>query len=120
MAIRDFEKYFSEIKAQYFEMKEDLAEFNQMFKDGHITEDRLKQTIEYVDVLEENYNRLLYVETLLKKRRRTSKKQQKLDEALTKELTDKKADAESVKAENKEALDKIVKHLEALKSGKDL
>lgn len=116
MAIRDFENYFSSIKKQYFEMKENLAEFNDMFEKGQITEDRLKETKDYIDMLEENYNRLLYVEVLLRKRKTSTKKQQKIDEALLKELKEKKADKEAVKAENDEANKQIREHLEALKS----
>lgn len=117
MAIKDFENYFNTVKKQYFEMKSDLAEYEQMFKDGHITEDRLNDTKYYIDKLEENYNRLLYVETLIRKRNKLTKKQAELDKSLLEELKGKKADEESVKQENKDCLDKIKSNLESFKKG---
>lgn len=115
MAIKDFEKYFSDIKNQYFEMKENLAEFEQRFKDGHITEDRLQTVKENIEVVEDNYQKLLYVELLLKKRKRQSKKQQKTDEALLNGLSVAGADGTAVKSENKSAIEKIRTNLEYLK-----
>ena len=61
MALIDFKRYMFQVEAQYVEMKEDLKDFEQALKDGYITEDKLVSVREYVEMLEQNYKRLLYI-----------------------------------------------------------
>lgn len=104
MAIRDFEDYFSSVKKEYFEMKEVLAEFEQLFRDGHITEDKLKDTEDYVARVKENYDRLLYVEFLIRKRKGRKNRN---DERLQEYLKSVKADEGGVVEENRENIERI-------------
>ena len=107
MAVKDVRKYYVSVQAQYLEMKGDLADFDEAFKEGHITEEKLTAVKEDVAKVEENYNRLAYIIYLLGLRKRTSKKQAGKDAALLKALTDDKADEASVEAENEGSIAKL-------------
>ena len=74
MALIDFKRYMFQVEAQYVEMKNDLTDFEKALKDGYITEEQLKSVKEDVDIIEQNYRRLLYVAFLLEIPKRNSKK----------------------------------------------
>lgn len=74
MALIDFKRYMFQLEAQYVEMKNDLIDFEKALKDGYITEDQLESVKEDVDVIEQNYKRLLYAAFLLEIPKRNSKK----------------------------------------------
>lgn len=65
MAKRDVREYCFIMLRQYLELKEDLADFEQAFKDGYITEDKLTEVKNDVNRLKENYDRLVYICYLL-------------------------------------------------------
>lgn len=116
MAVRDFKQYLVKIQGQYLEMKNDLADFNQAFKDGHITEDQLNAAKEDVNILEQNYQRLLYAEYLLEIPNRKSKKakHKKANTKLENAFIEMKADEDSVFEENKCALNHLRAELKKL------
>lgn len=116
MAVADFKKYLVKIQGQYLEMKADLADFNEAFEKGHITEDQLQTAKDDVYIVEQNYQRLLYVAYLLEMPRRNSKKEKyaKANKKVTKALSEMKADEQSVFDENKSALDHLRAELKEL------
>jgi len=121
MAVRDFKKYLVKIQGQYLEMKADLADFDEAFRNGHITEEQLKTAKDDVYVVEQNYQRLLYVAYLLEMPRKEAKKEKyaRANKKVTKALSEMKADEQSVFDENKSALDHLRKELKELtKKGK--
>lgn len=116
MAIRDFKKYLLKVQSQYLEMKADLSDFDAAFRDGHITEDRLRAAKDDVYAIEQNYQRLLYVAYLLEMPRRESKKPAyaRANKRVATALSDMKADEKSVVDENKSSLDRLRAELKKL------
>lgn len=65
MAIRDFNLYLANIQAQVLATKNDLADFEQGLKDGHVTEQQVEDLRAEYQRMDDNYQRLLYVGYLL-------------------------------------------------------
>lgn len=113
MAIRHVRNYYYTMQAQYLEMQNDLADFEQAFKDGHITEDRLADVKTDMALVQANYDRLRYImylfslpnkETKERKHNRSIKQQAELFKKFN-------ADLESVKQENESTIQEINKNL---------
>lgn len=111
MAVKDVRNYYLTMQAQYLEMKEDLADYDQAFKDGHITEDQLEIIKEEIADIETNYNRLRYIIYLLSlpnkkqnKKRFLNSRQAKQTEEYFKNLN---ATSAAVEAENNATLEQI-------------
>lgn len=106
MAIRDVKEYYFKMLAQYIEMKNDLADFEQALKDGFITEEQMQTAFEEVNKVQQNYERLSYIMYLLNLPNRKSKRKRPTtaDSALMAEFKHRKADIEAVSAENCDAL----------------
>ena len=119
MAIKDVREYFYTMQAQYLEMKSDLADYNQAFQDGHITEEQLDIVKADIAEIEKNYQRLAFIVHLLGIRKKRSKKQLLLDTALEKELATRGADNTSVETENKEKIEQIKAKLDILIDNKE-
>ena len=120
MAVRDVKEYYFKMLAQYVEMKNDLADFEQALKDGFITEDQMQAAIEEVNALQLNYDRLTYIMYLLELPNRRSKHERhnKANKKLVEALKEKRADIASVELENKSALDAFRAELKKLKEKK--
>ncbi len=58
MAVRDVRDYYYNLLNQYIEMKEDLADFEQAFKEGYITEDKLGEVKNQVSIIQTNFERI--------------------------------------------------------------
>ena len=118
MALRDFKQYVGKTLAQYLEMKNDLADYEEAVKAGQITEDKLVEVKEYVARLEENYNRLLFAAYLLELPNRSEKKakfnKSKANQALASEFDKLNASQQCVFDENKSLLDDIRKKLKEI------
>ena len=116
MAVKDVKDYYFKMLAQYLEMKNDLADFEQALKDGFITEDQMQAAIEEVNTLQLNYDRLTYIMYLLELPNRRSKhaRHNKANKKVLGALKDRKADAESVALENRSALDHFRQELKKL------
>lgn len=122
MALIDFKRYMFQVEAQYVEMKEDLKDFEQALKDGYITEDKLVSVKEDVEMLEQNYKRLLYAAFLLEIPKRNSKKakHKNANNALINYFEKLGASESAVIEENKSLLTKIRAELKTLqKENKD-
>ena len=65
MAIRDFNLYLVNVQAQVLATKNDLADFEQGLKDGHVTEQQVEDLRAEYQRIDDNYQRLLYVGYLL-------------------------------------------------------
>ena len=75
MAVIDVKKYYYKMLAQYLEMKQDLADFEEALEGGFITEEQVMAAKEEVNRLEENYQRLTYIMYLLELPKRSSRRE---------------------------------------------
>jgi hypothetical protein len=118
MAVKDVKEYYLKMLAQYLEMKNDLADFEEALKNGFITEDQMQTAMEEVNALQVNYDRLTYIMYLLELPNRRSKHAQynKANKKLVEALKDKKADIEAVELENKSVLANFREELKKLKN----
>lgn len=116
MALRDVKEYYFKMLGQYFEMKADLADFEQALKDGFITEDQMQTAIEDVDKVKQNYERLSYIMYLLNLPNRKSKQEKynKMNQKLVAEFEAQHADIKSVELENRDALKAFREEMERL------
>ena len=121
MAVKDVREYYYNLLMQKIEMKQDLADFEQAFKDGQVTEDKLINVKETVDAIEQNFNRVSYIMYLLELPNRPSKQQKarKRNKKLEAAFKDRKADYEAIKEENNSALDALRDELKALTEEKN-
>ena len=121
MAVKDVREYYYNLLMQKIEMTQDLADFEQAFKDGYITEDKLAEAKEQVEIIEANFNRVGYIMYLLEMPNRESKKVKwrKQNKALGQAFSDKNADYEAIKAENRSALDHLRAELKKLAEEKN-
>ena len=116
MAVKDVKNYYYTMLNQYLEMKADLADFEQAFADGFITEEQLEAVKEDIAKIEANYDRLTYIMYLLEMPNRSSKKQA-YEARSKKELTylkAKEAEGKYVAEENKSALEHLRHELKRL------
>jgi benzoyl-CoA reductase/2-hydroxyglutaryl-CoA dehydratase subunit BcrC/BadD/HgdB len=106
MAIKDVKEYYYTMLMQYIEEKQNLADFEEALRDGHITEDQMAEAMETVAKLEENYHRLAYVMYLFDIPNRKSKRARYLKqmEPIVQEFKRLQADLPSVQLENADVL----------------
>jgi hypothetical protein len=78
MALKDVKQYYYTMLAQYLEEKQNLEDFAEALKNGHITEDQMNEAMEIVAGLEQNYHRLAYIMHLLDIPNRPSKRKRYL------------------------------------------
>ena len=117
MAIKDVRNYFYTMLSQYIEEKQNLADFEEALKEGHITQEQMQEAMENVANLETNYHRLVYIMYLLDMPNRKDKKSGyvKQYQTILDELQKLGADSDSIKKENSDALIHFKAALEALK-----
>ena len=108
MSRRDLEKYILALADNSIAMRAEVEKINKVAKEQEIPQEILKNLQEQVNIIESNYQRVLYCKYLLD-----------LKPKWIRDLIDKKAkkkamefakngaDREAVEKENKEALDKI-------------
>jgi len=118
MAVRDVKEYYYKMLAQYLEMKNDLADFEEALKNGYITEDQMQTALEEVNALQVNYDRLTYIMYLLELPNRRSKhaKYHRANKKVFEALKEHKATTEAVELENKSALDHFRAELKKLRN----
>lgn len=118
MAVKDVKKYYIDLINQYIEMKDDMADFEIAFKEGHITEDRLTEVKKDLEREKDNLDRVSYIMYLLEMPNKKAKKTkyQKQHAKLERTFILHEADKDSVIRENdsfvkliKEELESIVK-----------
>ena len=118
MAVKDVRAYFYTMLSQYIEEKQNLADFEEALKDGHITQEQMQEAMENVANLETNYHRLVYIMYLLDMPNRKDKKAGyvKQYKMILDELKHLGADIDSIKEENSDALIHFKAALSTLKS----
>ena len=119
MAVKDVKNYFYTMLCQYIEEKQNLADFEEALKEGHITQEQMQEAMENVANLETNYHRLVYIMYLLEMPNRSNKKlgYVRQHKTILYELRRLGADIDSVKEENTDALIHFKAALENLKKG---
>lgn len=117
MAVKDVRNYFYTMLSQYIEEKQNLVDFEEALKEGHITQEQMQEALENVANLENNYHRLVYIMYLLDMPNRKDKKSSyvKQYKTILDELQRLGADIDSIKEENSDALIHFKATLEALK-----
>lgn len=116
MALKDVKYYYYTMLNQYLEMKADLADFQQAFADGYITEDQLENVRNEVYILESNYERLSYIMYLLEMPNRPTKKAKymKSNKPIEDHFANLSADARAIECENASALKHLREELKKL------
>lgn len=116
MAKKDVKKYYIDLINQYIEMKDDMADFENAFKDGHITEDRLIEVKKDLEMVKDNLDRVSYIMYLLEMPNKKAKKTkyQKQHTKLEQTFTLHKADKDSIIRENDSLLKLIKEELESI------
>ena len=106
MAVKDVRNYFYTMLCQYIEEKQNLADFEEALKAGNITQEQMQEAMENVASLEANYHRLVYIMYLLSMPNRKDKKSDyvKQHKTILEELKRLRADIDSIKDENTDAL----------------
>lgn len=119
MAVKDVKNYFYTMLCQYIEEKQNLADFEEALKEGHITQEQMQEAMKNVAALETNYHRLVYIMYLLDMPNRKNKKSDyvKQHKIILEELKRLGADIDSIKEENTDALIHFKVALKTLKEG---
>lgn len=120
MALRHVKEYYYKMNQQYIDLQNDLADFNQAFKDGLITIDKLDEVKNEMAQLHSNRDRLAYILFLFELPNREKKVKNKLkqDKKLVKYFKEKQADLKAVTEENESILTSIRQEIEHLIEGK--
>jgi hypothetical protein len=116
MALKDVKQYYYTMLNQYLEMKADLADFQQAFEDGYITEDQLENVRNEIFLVESNYERLSYIMYLLEMPNRPSKKEKykKANKPIEDHFAKLSASAREIEYENTSALKHLREELKKL------
>lgn len=116
MAVKDVKKYYIDVFNQYIEMKNDITDFEEAFKEGHITEERLTEVKKDIESVKDNLDRLSYVMYLLEMPNKKGKKAkyEKQHTKLGRMFVLHNADKDSVIRENESFIKLIKEELESL------
>ena len=122
MAARDVKEYYFKLIAQKAELEADLADFEEALKNGFITEEQMQAAKDELVPYQINLDRLTYIMYLLELPNRKTKKAKfaKQNKKILNELEKRKADEQSVIAENKSALNAFRKEVKELLNKKTM
>ena len=122
MAARDVKEYYFKLIAQKAELEADLADFEDALKNGFITEEQMQAAKDELIPYQINLDRLTYIMYLLELPNRKAKKAKfaNQNKKVLNELEKRKADEQSVIAENKSALDAFRKEVKELLNKKTI
>ena len=122
MAARDVKEYYFKLIAQKAELEADLADFEEALKNGFITEEQMQAAKDELIPYQINLDRLTYIMYLLELPNRKAKKAKfaNQNKKVLNELEKRKADEQSVIAENKSALDAFRKEVKELLNKKTM
>ena len=73
MAKKHVINYYRQIQDLYFEMLEDVKDFDKALKDGHVTQEQVEQSQMMLGRVKDNYDRLSYIVLLLNQPTRKNK-----------------------------------------------
>jgi len=110
---RDFEKYLVQLQKQYTDMNKAIEEVNQSLKDGTMTQEQAAPIMSYYNIVNTNYQRVLYCRYLynLPPKFIQAIRKKKMEKEAQK-FVNEHADKESVVNETQEALDNIKEFVE--------
>lgn len=74
MAKRDVVNYYLSVQKQYFEMLDDVKDYEEALAQGKFTQEQNEQARALVEAVKENYDRLSYIILLLQEPNREKKK----------------------------------------------
>ncbi len=116
MAVKDVKEYYYKLLVQSAEMKADLEDFEKALKAGYITEDKLNEVKEQVDIINANFERVGYIMYLLEMPNNKDKKAKwkKQNAKVANYFVNTKADEKAIFDENKSALDHLRAELKRL------
>ena len=122
MAVKDVKEYYFKLIAQKAELEADLADFEEALKNGFITEEQMQAAKDELIPYQINLDRLTYIMYLLELPNRKAKKAKfaNQNKKVLNELEKRKADEQSVIAENKSALDAFRKEVKELLNKKTM
>ena len=122
MAVKDVKEYYFKLIAQKAELEADLTDFEEALKNGFITEEQMQAAKDELIPYQINLDRLTYIMYLLELPNRKAKKAKfaKQNKKILNELEKRKADEQSVIAENKSALDAFRKEVKELLNKKTM
>ena len=122
MAVKDVKEYYFKLIAQKAELEADLADFEEALKNGFITEEQMQAAKDELIPYQINLDRLTYIIYLLELPNRKAKKAKfaNQNKKVLNELEKRKADEQSVIAENKSALDAFRKEVKELLNKKTM
>ena len=122
MAVKDVKEYYFKLIAQKAELEADLADFEEALKNGFITEEQMQAAKDELIPYQINLDRLTYIMYLLELPNRKAKKAKfaNQNKKVLNELEKRKADEQSVIAENKSALDAFRKEVKNLLNNKTI
>lgn len=117
MAKKDVVLYFLQVQNQYLEMVENVKDLEEALKTKYIEQEQFDLAQREIEVVKNNYERLVYIMMLLNKPQR--KKKQAKEEQENKYWYDylKGASKESIIDENKDALADFKKMVKEFKDG---
>ena len=78
MAVVDFTRYYKQVESQYLELVSMLPLYTQAYREGSITEERLQEIENDIAEVKKNYETLAYVQYLLGKRKKPTRKEQEV------------------------------------------
>lgn len=117
MALKDVKKYFNEVENQYFEMLENVKDFEEALKSGFLEQEQVDQAEQMLNRLKENYNRLCYIMVLFNRpcKKKKAKKFDQQNSAIYKYLDEVDASKENVITENTDVLKNFKEFIKGLK-----
>lgn len=120
MAMIDVKEYYYVMLNQYIACKNDLSDFEQALKDGHITEEQLQSMKEDVNNLKTNLDRIQYILYLFDLPKRKEKKVRFIENnsALKKYFDDIGVSTTCLKDENENTLSHLRAEIKKLKGDK--
>lgn len=112
MALKDVKQNFIEIQNQYFELLDDVKDFDEAFKEGRFTQEQYEEALAQVEKLKSHYEYWSYFMFLLNKPNNKKKqaKYEKQEEIIVKAL--RPYEASHVLKENENVLTQFRKLLE--------
>lgn len=109
MSKKDFDRYYKEVKDQYYEMIGTLEELSELASTGMVSPEMVDNTKNLIEPIKQNYMTLSYVSFLLNTPKRTRKIDTfvKQNKKLLAESGDRTKD--NILKENSEAIEKLEK-----------
>ena len=118
MGLKHVKEYYLQCQEQYFEMLADAKDFDEALKNGQVLQSQFDQAQELLNVVKENYERLSYIMFLFNKPNRNKKEGKFLKEnaLIAEHFNNSNNNAEAVKLENRNVLDKFKELLKEVKN----